>query len=96
MSTYGWGALNCPGDPGCNDPANWQQPAQGSVQAQINELWDAWNAIATPPVDTGDQLPMQPQTGGTSVTQFLNQNAGKIAIGAGLFFALAIFSGGRR
>ena len=45
MGAYRRGlGLNCPGDPGCSDPANWQQPEPGSTQGQINSLWVNQNA----------------------------------------------------
>jgi hypothetical protein len=54
------------------------------VQQQLADIWDTIFSQAQPPVASSG--------GGSSFTQTLNQNAGKIAIGAGAFLALALFA----
>ncbi len=56
------------------------------VQQQIADIWDTIFSQAAPaPVAV-------PGGAANSITQTLNANAGKIAIGAGLFVALLVFA----
>ena len=89
MGAYRRGlGLNCPGDPGCSDPANWQQPEPGSTQGQINSLWDYIAGISS-----STAVPVSvPASSGSSITTWVNQNAGKIGIAAAvlLFWGMAV------
>ncbi len=68
--TYLDSGLNCPGDPGCNNPGNWVTPDSQSLQGQINSVWDYIDALATPSIDTS--LPAG--GGGVTVGSWISQN----------------------
>lgn len=78
--------LNCPGDPGC--PGNVQPDVAPApdVQQQIADVWSyLWSQPVAPVASSGGGPP-------SSFTQTVNANAGKIAIGAGVFLALILFA----
>jgi hypothetical protein len=80
--------LNCPGDIGC--PGNLMQ---GSVTQDDSGPSIAWTDCpdgSTVPASVG--CPSYGQT----ISTLLNDNAGKIAIGAGLFFAVVLLMKGGR
>jgi hypothetical protein len=83
----GFGALNCPGDPAC---PGYVPPFVNAVQndpagASNEDFWaalDWFKSNATPNQATPGQT--------DSLTSFLNGNAGKIAIGAGVLFGVVL------
>jgi hypothetical protein len=50
-ATPATGALNCPGDPGCNVASNWISAPTGSVKSQVDTLMDWYNSQTTPTID---------------------------------------------
>ncbi len=86
--------LNCPGDPGC---PGYVAPASTSpdVQQQIADVWDyLWN---TPGAGggygpgSGASL-VAPAPTQQTASQWLNANAGKVALGVGGFVLLSMFA----
>jgi hypothetical protein len=71
--------LNCPGDPGC--PGNLMP-----VTAVTGIVWTDCPDGSTVPAEVG--CPSYGQT----ITTLLNDNAGKIAIGAAVFLGLMLFT----
>ncbi len=83
----GLGVLNCPGDPGCPGNVQPDVPVPPDVQQQIADLWSyLWEGpgSASIAVPVGTTAP--------TMTDVLNQNAGKIAVGAGAFLLLMMFA----
>ncbi len=87
---YGWGALSCPGDPGCPGYVAPEPISQFDLaEQQIADVWDyLWNT----PGATVPPVPAAPAATQQSATQWLNDNAGKVALGVGGFFLLTMFA----
>ncbi len=83
----GWSGgfgLNCPGDPECGARPDVTTPV--TDQTQINQIWDYLNTQSYGQSIVPTAAPTQ------SFTQWLNDNAGKVALGVGGFFALMLFA----
>jgi len=85
---YGWGALNCPGDPGC--PGYVPPYVNAAITGDPTQS-DADFAAALNWFDSGGP-PTQPTAQAQSATQWLNANSGKVALGVGGFFVLMMFA----
>lgn len=87
LSGYrGMGQGTCPGSPGCPGYAEPEVAVPADVQQQIADLWSyLWEQPTSAP------MTQAPSTA-TSVTQWFNQNAGKLAIGAAAFVGLMLFA----
>jgi hypothetical protein len=72
--------LNCPGDPGC--PGYIDPNINAAIQAALEDrggYQDGWSPSPTYSVPF-------------NFTNWLNQNAGKVAIGAGVFFGVMLLA----
>jgi hypothetical protein len=88
-SLRGLGVLNCPGDPGC--PGYVEPGSNAQMISLLNEILANQGQMQIPP--GGNGLPIDDSNSAArypSLAEFLNANAGFIALGAGAVILLIL------